>query len=317
MVHRPSVMDESDEFRIAKGVIKVEDPTKAVAASFLAEGESYTIKWTAEGPSPTEKMTIRLMDDDFWTADDEHALIAKDVPNTGSFEWILPNDLPVPDKGFYISVEWSQDKDVKGQSANFEIRAHPGSIKPTITGCTDCMYAPTETSSLTWKASADVNMGGIKIELWQNRFLIGPKKIASVAESLDASSVTSHDWKVPFKLEGTFFYRVIWEKFPSVQGETAEFKIGRSDLITNVQGKPVDSTAPAIYGEQLKITWDAAKLAPDTNLKIELYDSDAPLGISFGTTWFVSLTRNNSSHAPCASYSSHAPCATLPVLRTR
>ena len=108
----PSVLGESAEFEVVKGKVTVDDPTKAaaVAESFLAEGESYTVTWKMEGPSADEKVTIRLMDDDFWTADDEHALIAKGVKNTGSYEWKLPNNLPVPDKNFYVTVECTRNK---------------------------------------------------------------------------------------------------------------------------------------------------------------------------------------------------------------
>jgi hypothetical protein len=283
-----SVLDESDDFALVKGLITVENPTKGVASGFLSEGEAYTIKWNAEGPGPEEKMTIRLMDDDWFSRDDEHALIAKDVANTGSFKWTLPNDLPVPDDAFYVSVEWSADASVVGQSENFEIRAHPGSIKTSITDCgNDCLYAPTETSTITWTTDA-MSGGTVRVELWEDRFILGPRKIdVEVATKIpNSGTVGNFDWTVPFKLEGTFFYRVYWDDFPSVYGDSGEFKIGKSGLIKNVVGVPLDGTAPAIYHEQLQITWDAPRLSADTVMMIELFDSDAPLGITFGTTWF-------------------------------
>ena len=283
----PSVLGESAEFALVKGLITVSNPTKSASSDFLAEGESYDLNWKTIGPGAEEKVTIRLMDDDWFSADDEHALIAKDVANTGSFTWTLPNDLPVPDKAFYITVEWSADAGVIGKTENFEIRAHPGSIKPSIGDCdtTGCLYAPTETSSITW-SSSEVSGGTVNIELWQNRFILGPKKVQTVKAGADVDAGMKFDWVVPFKLEGTYFYRVVWNDFPSVSGDTAEFKIGRTGLIRAVKGVPIDGTPPAIYHEQLQISWEAPRISSDTYMTIELFDSDAPFGMSFGTTWF-------------------------------
>eukprot|EP00729_Bicosta_minor_P031419 gene31419-15369_t len=131
--------------------------------------------------------------------------------------------------------------------------------------------------------------GTVRVELWEDRFILGARKIdVEVAKGLEngGNGEGRFDWTVPFNLEGTYFYRVYWDDFPSVYGDSAEFKIGKSGLIKNVKGVPADGTAPAIYHEQLKITWEAPRLSADTDMMIELFDSDAPLGITFGTTWF-------------------------------
>ena len=185
------------------------------------------------------------------------------------------------------------DKDVMGKSSNFEIRAHPGKLTVAVDGCDDCLYAPTAISSLSLTKSSAVDSGKIKVELWEDRGLLfgGKRKVAGVTGAADAVDVAAsplaYDWTVPFKLSGKYFYRATWVVFPSVFADSKEFRIGRADLVGSVKAVPVDAGAKlAIYGTQLKITWNAPKLAPGTDMKLELYDSDAPLGINFGTTWF-------------------------------
>jgi hypothetical protein len=296
-VEFPSVLGESAEFTTVKGLIDVTTPSSSSTAvgDFLAEGQTYTLLWEADGPGPEEEMTIRLHDDG-WFFDDEHAVITTKAKNTGRFEWTLPNDLPVPDTNFYITVEWNADSDVKGESVNFEIRAHPGTI--TVDKLDKELYVPTQTVPLSWQLEG-VTTGTVSLELWHNDvfggagilgiFGDGYNKVLDIKTDVPVGT-TSFDWTVPFKLNENYVVRVFWNEFPSVVGSSTEFVVGTSSLITDVKqqrSNPFTSDDnPSIYGEDLIITWDASKLSAGTILSIELYDSDAPLGISFGTTWF-------------------------------
>jgi hypothetical protein len=246
------------------------------------EGDSVAITWESRGVKPGELVTLHLYDADFFTADDKHVVIAQSVANTGAVSWKIPGGLPIPDDSFYVGIEWDRDGDAVGESYNFEIVPHPGTITVGAPAKGTKLF-PTQVTTISWTSSADV-VGTVKLELWRTNMWGTQQRRYGIATGVDAAG-GKYEWTVPFNVdnEDDYYVAITWEAHPSVAAYGSKVEISNRNLVVvnapTYGGQDVfDKGVVAYYGGKLVITWDANKLPESTPMDIVLVDTDSFLG---------------------------------------
>ncbi len=111
--------------------------TKPAAGETLTVGHGYTIMWTKTGSMGSQvKITLRTA-----ATLAEVMVIVDAAPNSGSFAWQMPGDVPVGSYKIRVRVK---NEEVKGESGAFTIAAGPAvrKVPPIIKTPSDLLKFP-------------------------------------------------------------------------------------------------------------------------------------------------------------------------------